>query len=85
MAAELDENFDRLIRIIRREEVVDWVVDKIDERTPETLLYLVKFAYMTGLINKNEIKRFLGIDSKKAKGLVRQWYTDHRERGCGTC
>lgn len=80
-----DASFDALVKIIKDQEVVNWVVDKIDERTPETLTYLAKFAYMTGLINKADIKRYLGVDSKEAKRLVKQWYTDHRERGCGTC
>ena len=82
---DFDESFDRLIALIREQEVVNWVVDKVDQRTQENLVYLAKFAYMTGLINKVDIKALLGVDSKKAKELVKQWYTDHRERGCGTC
>ena len=80
-----EESFDRLVKIIRDQEVVNWVVDRIEDRTPETLTYLAKFAYMTGLINKAEIKRFLNLDSRAVKKLVKSWYDDHRERGCGTC
>lgn len=85
MDPDLERSFDRLIKLIREQEVVNWVLDKIDDRTPENLVYLAKFAYMTGLINKVDIKHLLKVDSKRAKELVRQWYTDHRERGCGTC
>ena len=85
MALDFDDSFDRLVRIIKDQEVVDWVLDRIEDRTEETLTYLAKFAYMTGLINKADIKRLLRVDSKEAKRLVKQWYTDHREKGCGTC
>jgi len=80
-----EESFEELVRIIRDQEVVNWVVDRIQDRSPETLTYLAKFAYMTGLINKADIKRFLNLDSKEARKLVKGWYDDHRERGCGTC
>ena len=82
---DFDESFDRLVALIREQEVVNWVVDKVDQRTRDNLVYLAKFAYMTGLINKVDIKTYLGVDSREAKELVKQWYTDHRERGCGTC
>lgn len=80
-----DLAFDKLVAIIKAQEVLDWVLDRIEDRSEENLIYLTKFAYMTGVINKAEIKRFLGVDSKGAKALVRQWYNDHREKGCGTC
>lgn len=80
-----DQAFDRLVAIIKAQQVLDWVLDKIEDRSQETLTYLTKFAYMTGVINKGDIKRFLGVDSKGAKALVKQWYDDHREKGCGTC
>ena len=80
-----DQNFDHLLGLIQEEKVADWVEDKAGERTPETLRYLAKFAYMTGLINKAEIRRYLGVSASEAKSLVRQWYKDHREKGCGTC
>lgn len=80
-----DQNFDRLLGLIREEKVADWVEEKAGERTLETLRYLVKFAYMTGLINKAEIRRCLGLDASEAKLLVRQWYKEHREKGCGAC
>ena len=80
-----DQSFDRLLGLIREEKVADWVEEKAGERTPDTLRYLTKFAYMTGLINKADIRRYLGLDASEAKSLVRQWYKDHREKGCGAC
>lgn len=80
-----DAAFDGLVKIIRDQEVIDWVVERLSDRTEENLVYLTKFAYMTGLINKAEIKRYLGVDSQEAKRLVRSWYDEHREKGCGIC
>jgi len=80
-----DRSFDELVKLIRDQEVVDWVVERLAERTPENLEYLAQFAYMTGLINKAEIKRHLGLDARQAKALVRRWYDHHRRTGCGLC
>ncbi len=84
-ALSFDDAFDELIAIIREQEVIDWVVEKLGDRTEENLVFLTKFAYMTGLINKADIKRYLDVDAKEAKKLVKQWYDEHREKGCGIC
>jgi hypothetical protein len=82
---DFEASFAGLVKLIRDQEVVNWVVDKVAQPTPENLVYLAKFAYMTGLINKAGLKTYLGVDGIEAKRLVRRWYDDHRRRGCGTC
>ncbi len=81
----MESRFAGLSRIIRAQGVVDWVADKLASPTEDNLLKLAKFAYMTGLINKADLKRHLAVDAAGARALVAQWYKDHREKGCGIC
>ena len=74
-----------MARLIRRNAVRAWVDEYLDQPSPQNLQYLVKFAYMTGLINKAQIRHYLQIDRLESKKLVRKWYDEHRETGCGTC
>ena len=82
---DFDKSFDGLARLIESQGAGQWIEERIHERDEATLVYLAKFAYMTGLINKAALKTYLDVDSKQAKELVKQWYKDHREKGCGTC
>jgi hypothetical protein len=79
------ERFARLAALIRRNAVRTWVDDRLDDPSPENLTYLVKFAYLTGLINKAQIRDYLDMDRIQAKKQVREWYDQHRQKGCGMC
>jgi hypothetical protein len=62
-----------------------WLRDKQPSPDREGLLYLCKFAYFTGLVTKGELARWLELDRGERRRLVKSWYDDHREKGCGTC
>ena len=47
----------------------------------ESLIYLCKFAFFTGILTKSQIGELLGADRAELKGLVRSWYDDHRRKG----
>lgn len=82
---DFDKSFDGLVRLIKSQGAGQWIEERVQDRDEATLTYLGKFAYMTGLLNKADLKAYLDVDSRQAKELVRQWYKDHREKGCGTC
>ena len=65
--------------------VEGWLSDIADEPSRESLIYLCKFAFFTGILTKSQISELLGADRAELKGLVRSWYDDHRRKGCGTC
>jgi len=77
--------FQELKRRIQAQGVDSWL--NPDKTTPdrEGLLYLCKFAFFTGIVTKAEIARILELDRQERKELVKSWYDEHRERGCGTC
>ncbi len=71
--------------MIRDNAVKTWVDDRLDAPSLDNLTYLVKFAYLTGLITKAEIRDYLVLDRTQVKHLVRKWYDEHRRKGCGMC
>jgi hypothetical protein len=79
------DRFARLADLIRANAVGTWVDDRLDAPGPENLTYLAKFAYLTGLITKAQIRDYLDVDRNQAKLLVRGWYDEHRRKGCGMC
>ena len=74
-----------LLSKIKAQGVEGWLREGLADHELDTLIYLCKFAFFTGIVNKSGIKEILGADSAETRQLVRQWYNDHRERGCGTC
>jgi hypothetical protein len=75
----------RLRAAIAAQGVEGWLSGKADDPSLESLIYLCKFAFFTGILTKAEIGRVLGADRSELKALVKGWYDDHRTRGCGTC
>lgn len=70
---------------IATQGVEGWLSEIADEPSRESLIYLCKFAFFTGILTKSQIGELLGADRAELKGLVRGWYDDHRRKGCGTC
>lgn len=70
---------------IAAQGVEGWLSDKADEPSRESLIYLCKFAFFTGILTKAQIGRMLEADRAELKTLVKSWYDDHRQKGCGTC
>jgi len=82
---EISKHHKRLREAIAAQGVEGWLNEKAREPTLDSLIYLCKFAFFTGILTKAEIGRVLGADRAELKALVKQWYDDHRTRGCGTC
>jgi hypothetical protein len=74
-----------LIARIKAQGVEQWLDQKKKSLNLSTLVYLCKFAYFTGIVTKAEIGRILNLEPPERKQLIRSWYDDHREKGCGTC
>jgi hypothetical protein len=70
---------------IAAQGVEGWLSEIADQPTLESLIYLCKFAFFTGILTKSQIGQMLGADRAELKGLVKSWYDDHRQKGCGTC
>ena len=70
---------------IEAQGVEAWLKDLPPDPDLDSLVYLCKFAFFTGLVTKSEIAATLGLDRKERRDLVKSWYDDHREKGCGTC
>ena len=75
----------QLRRAIAARGVEGWLADKADHPSVDSLIYLCKFAFFTGILTKSQIGECLGADRAELKDLVRGWYDDHRRKGCGTC
>lgn len=75
----------RLLARIKAQGVEAWLSPKAQPADLESLTYLCKFAYFTGMLQKAEIGAILGLSREERKQMVRAWYDDHREKGCGTC
>ena len=78
-------NFNQLHRKITAQGVEAWLKELPPAPNLESLVYLCKFAFFTGLVTKSEIAGILGLDRKERRDLVKSWYDDHRAKGCGTC
>lgn len=89
MIAENDpaipEEFQRLRARIAAQGVEQWLADKDERPSRDSLIYLCKFGFFTGILTKAEIARILRLDRQERKALIKSWYDDHREKGCGTC
>lgn len=70
---------------IKAAGVQDWLSQKASAPSLEALLYLCRFGFFTAILSKAEIARALDMERKDLKKLVKSWYDDHREKGCGTC
>ena len=82
---ELNDRFHILYKRVQAHGVEQWLKDSLDGPSVEGLVYLCKFAYFTGIITKAEIGRLLELTHGERRNLVKSWYDDHREKGCGTC
>ncbi len=82
---ELTERYHMLYKRVQDQGVEQWLKDNLDGPSVDGLVYLCKFAFFTALITKAEIGRILEIDKTERRALVKSWYDDHREKGCGTC
>lgn len=77
--------FDDLLERINSHGVKQWTEERDPQPDQEGLTYLCKFGYFTGILTKGEIAGILDIDRPTLKKMVKSWYDDHREKGCGTC
>ncbi len=75
----------RLLEHIRAQGLEQWVEDKAPRCDRDGLIYLCRFAFFTGLITKAEIARVLELSPAERRRLIKSWYDQHREKGCGTC
>jgi hypothetical protein len=82
---ELEERFQMMYQRVRDQGVEQWLKENLDGPSPDGLVYLCKFAFFTGIITKAEIGSLLELSREERKQLVKSWYDDHREKGCGTC
>lgn len=82
---ELKKRYQMMYQRVRDQGVEQWLKENLDGPSPEGLVYLCKFAFFTGIITKSEIGRLLELNPAERKQLVKSWYDDHREKGCGTC
>lgn len=78
-------HFDDLYQLIVKQGVEQWTEERDPQPDLEGLVYLCKFSFFTAILTKAEIARILDIDRAELKKLVKSWYDDHREKGCGTC
>ena len=74
-----------LRRAIVAQGVEGWLSEKAEPASLDSLIYLCKFAFFTGILTKAQIGQILGADRAELKALVKGWYDDHRAKGCGTC
>ena len=75
----------RLRSAVKAQGVEGWLSDKADAPSVDSLIYLCKFAFFTGILTKAQIGEILRTDRGELKALVKSWYDDHRAKGCGTC
>lgn len=75
----------RLRELIREQGVEPWLHQKGAQPSVEALVYLCKFGFFTGILTKAQIAGLLKIPRSQLRPLVKGWYDDHRQRGCGTC
>lgn len=81
----IPEAWSSLKRLIDAHGVEQWTNGKAAEPTLDSLVYLCKFGFFTGILTKAQIGRTLGLDRAELKAMVKGWYDDHRAKGCGTC
>lgn len=77
-----------LVGRIEAAGVRQWAQEKLEKLggpSLESLVYLCKFCFFTGILTKAQIGQFLGADRAELRALVKSWYDDHRAKGCGTC
>ncbi|MCB2192935.1 MAG: hypothetical protein KQI62_15295 [Deltaproteobacteria bacterium] len=82
---DIAKRHQQLRSAIKAQGVEGWLSEKADSPSRESLIYLCKFAFFTGILTKSQIGRMLEADRAELKGLVKSWYDDHRAKGCGTC
>ncbi len=81
----IPQKFQSLRDRIAAQGVEQWLAEKADQPSRDSLVYLCKFGFFTGILTKAEIAEILGLDRAERKALIKSWYDDHREKGCGTC
>ncbi|MCB2228646.1 MAG: hypothetical protein KQH53_18360 [Desulfarculaceae bacterium] len=82
---EIAKHHEQLSRAIKAQGVEGWLSEKAQPVSLDSLIYLCKFAFFTGILTKSQIGEILGADRTELKHLVKGWYDDHRAKGCGTC
>lgn len=82
---DITARHNQLRRAIAAQGVEGWLSDKADHPSVDSLVYLCKFAFFTGILTKSQIGGLLEADRAELKSLVKSWYDDHRAKGCGTC
>lgn len=78
-------HFTNLLSRVGAEGVDSWLNPEKLKPDLDGLIYLCKFGYFTGVLTKAEIGRVLDLKPPERKELIKSWYDDHREKGCGTC
>ena len=81
----IEAKFHWLFAKIKSTGVEQWAEAKNPQPDLEGLVYLCKFGFFTGILTKAQIGQILGLSRSERKHLVKSWYDDHREKGCGTC
>jgi hypothetical protein len=82
---ELTPRYHMLYKRVQDQGVEQWLKENLEGPSVEGLVYLCKFAFFTGIITKAEIGRLLELSPDERRNLVKSWYDDHRQKGCGTC
>lgn len=82
---ELSKRYHMLYQRVQAQGVEQWLKESLSGPSVEGLVYLCKFAFFTALITKAEIGSLLDLTKAERRALVKSWYDDHREKGCGTC
>ena len=82
---ELAERYRMMYERVKNQGVEQWLKENLEGPNVDGLVYLCKFAFFTGIITKAEIGRLLELSTAERRNLVKSWYDDHREKGCGTC
>ncbi|KMY67319.1 hypothetical protein AAU61_10725 [Desulfocarbo indianensis] len=82
---DIPRRYEALYQRVRAQGVEQWLKENLEGPSLEGLIYLCKFAFFTALITKAEIGSILELDAGERRQLVKSWYDDHREKGCGTC
>ena len=82
---DIPSRHQRLRSAVKAQGVEGWLSEKAEVPSVESLIYLCKFAFFTGILTKAQIGEILRADRSELKALVKSWYDDHRAKGCGTC
>lgn len=82
---QMQEQYERVKRIIQDEDMWERVPDHSQEFSPENLENLVKYAYFGGFIDSRQVSQHLFLKKGEFRQLLVKWYEEIREKGCWLC